>query len=625
MARTHAQRFASDSLPRAVFGDALALTRAIACGEATAILAALWDDAGAEMAPIARVPGTGFAATLDRRDRYVTAIILPPPPRGSGDPAAMAIIGRGDGVDRLSTVAYFVLDLVLDPRTGAPGFTISSRAAAGDKGVTWNDGPLPDPRWLADHVFELYAGRTPDPRAGVAELPGWYWWYAFDGAAAVRAFNAARDDAERFDAVRAAPILLLPEMIDAAEIFVGDTVAARLRELRPYLRRAASLASAWQALADRLSSATMGSAASNAARALPVISEGRQYGALTRAQAYDLEAKVRARLAVLGVDSEVNHMLSQELFAAAAAAEQAPRAARASVAPPVGIDDPAWRTLFLEEIDLAGCVRREHDEIVLASEPAFQSHGGLRAGSTAWAADESSALARVVDSRWVFRTTTGAAGFARTLAATLGLALPAVFAPQLGDETLAFGDDVVIPGIRRTHILVVRVGRVVARLHASEGEQAAASRQVLHAAMLHPLAAKIAQRARQGLAAYWLAVAYPTNAVAALVHSPGYDANRLIQRYPLLALPELPAALATQPDPYPRVASSLASFQAQLRAHRWATYRETMLALVRALLATDMGDPRVNASHAHEIVSELGTLDPDPVWAQLDAECRARG
>ncbi len=76
------------------------------------------------------------------------------------------------------------------------------------------------------------------------------------------------------------------------------------------------------------------------------------------------------------------------------------------------------------------------------------------------------------------------------------------------------------------------------------------------------------------------------------------------------------------PTPRPR---ALASFQAQLRAHRWNAYRAAMLALVRALLATDMGDPRVNVAHAHEIVTELRYLDGDPVWTQLDAACRARG
>ena len=41
--------------------------------------------------------------------------------------------------------------------------------------------------------------------------------------------------------------------------------------------------------------------------------------------------------------------------------------------------------------------------------------------------------------------------------------------------------------------------------------------------------------------------------------------------------------------------------------------------------SADVGDPRVNVTYAHEIALEMGQLDPDPIWAQLDAECRNRG
>jgi hypothetical protein len=108
------------------------------------------------------------------------------------------------------------------------------------------------------------------------------------------------------------------------------------------------------------------------------------------------------------------------------------------------------------------------------------------------------------------------------------------------------------------------------------------------------------------------------------VHSPGYDVARLIDKYPLLAHAELPRAIATMGDKYEPVARSLASFQAQLRAHRWATYCTAMLNLVKALLETDMGDMRVNAASALEIVYELGHIDPNPAWRQLAAACEAR-
>jgi hypothetical protein len=220
----------------------------------------------------------------------------------------------------------------------------------------------------------------------------------------------------------------------------------------------------------------------------------------------------------------------------------------------------------------------------------------------------------------VFRTDTAAASFLRT--ATLGDGFPVMQVPQFGDEAIGFGDDGSSGG-RRTFVLAIRIGRVVAKVLAIEGQFAAASRQILHSAMIHPLASKLVERARQGLAAYWLAVVYPTNAVPALVHTNGYNAAQLLPKYPMLAHPELPAAIALTGEV--AAARALASFQADLRAHRWNTYRAAMLALVRGLLSTDMGDPRVNVAHAHEIVLELYHLDNDPIWAQLDAECRARG
>jgi hypothetical protein len=469
--------------------------------------------------------------------------------------------------------------------------------------------------WFGATAFELYCARSVEPIAGVPELPFWYWWHAFDGANAFRLFNAAKDDNERFDAVRLAPILLLPEIADVAEIFVDVPPAQRLRELRPSLTRSPSLASAWQDLAHRLASSNVGSAPANILRALPLIIEAATEGALTEAQACEVEANMRSKLAGLGIDPAHNAELAEQLIAMA----RQPRPKHASIPPPVA-EDPVWKPLFLDTSELPYHTCAEHDE--LPADPMFAAHGGLRAGYAVWCADESSAMARVVDSRWVFRTATGCIQFMRAVMPLLADGLPSLPAAQIGEHTFAFGDQIV--GNRRTHVLVVRVGRVLARLQATEGMYAAASRQVLHAAALHPLGEKIAQRARQAIAAYWLAVAFPTNAVPALLHSKGHDANQLLEKYPLLAHPELPAAMGTLGDRYAAAAAALANFQAQVRAHRWMTYRQAMLGLVRVLLASDMGDPRVNAAFAHEIVSEMGVLDHDPIWQTLDAECRAR-
>jgi hypothetical protein len=608
-------------LPRALFADPTAFTRALAAGEGPAQLAALWQQAGDELAPIARVAAAAgaFTATIARRGLYTIAQVIPPPPRETGDACAIVVVGRGDGDSRMSTLGYYVVELVLAAQGGGePRFVVMSRSDRDERGSSCGPGPLPDEHFIADHVFELYTGHTPPPRAAldVPSLPPWYWWHLLDGHAAVRSFAEARTEDERLAAVRASPVLLLPDVLDVADAF-GHSGAERVRELG----RDPALADAWLALVQRLANLAIGSPTANTLRTLPLIAQAAQAGILTEVQAYQAEAGVRSRLASLGIQPDENAALAQQLYAAAREAERPSRTARGTMAPPIG-EDPTWRYLFLDEGDLPNCTRAGHDESLAARDQAFVAHGGLRAGWVAWTSDESAALARITDARWVLRTATAAAYYLRAVRGSLGDGLPQVAAPQLGDEALAWGGDT---PRGRTYTVVVRVGRVIARVSASEGMYAAASRQILHAAMLHPLAAKIAERARQGLGADWLAVAYPTNAVPALMASPGYDAARLLPRYPLLALPDLPAAMTTLGDQYAAVARSLASFQAQVRAHRWSQNRDAMLALVHALLVTDMGDPRVNIAHAHEIVTELRYLDPDPIWQQLDAQCQATG
>ena len=599
MPRTHAQQFANETLPRALYADPLGFMRSLAADPH--VLEPLWEQAGAELAPIARVPASAFTTRIARRELFITAVITPPLPRESEDPALIVIVGRGDGVEKMTTVAYYALELVLDARTGTPRFRLVSRDRLGGVEATWRDGPLPDPVWVVDQVYEVYAGRPLEPHAGVPELPSWYWWHALGGADAVRVFAEATSDERRFEAIVRMPILLLPELADIAE---QDT-ARHLRALRRYVKPAT-----WEAAIERVASSTTGSVPANILRAIALIEDAMATEVLARERGGELETALRGKLALLGVDADEN----MARIAQIAESARAPRIARGTDAPPIATEDPLWRPLFLDETDLPQCGRAE---LVEWSEPTFVEHGGLRAGVVAWGADEQSALAHVVDVRLVFRTAAGAAAFIAAGAAALSEGLPPVTAPRLGDDALAFGGD-------QTQIIVVRVGRVVAGLRAREGAYAASARQILHAAMLHPLAAKIVQRARRGIASYWLDVASPSNVVRKLFASPGYDAARLLAQYPLLAHAELPNALVTLGDEYTPVARALASFQAQLRAHRWETYREAMLALVRMLLSTDMGDPRVNAAHAHEIVTELRYLDTDPVWLQLDAECRMR-
>ena len=285
-------------------------------------------------------------------------------------------------------------------------------------------------------------------------------------------------------------------------------------------------------------------------------------------------------------------------------------------------EDPMWLPLFLDETELQGMVCAGLDESLALHDPTFFSCAGLRAGSAVWTGDETSALAHVIDSRFVFRTATAAARYMHEAGPLLADIFVPVPTPQIGDDTRAYEGEA---NGRRVQVLVMRIGRVIARLQGSEGGYAASQRQILHAAVLQPLGGRIVRRVRDAQARYWLAVAQPSNTVAHLLHSPGYDAARLLDRCPMLAHAELPNAMLVLGDKYEAVARALANFQAQLRAHRWQTYRAAMLALGRMLLESDMGDPLVNAAYAYEIAAEMANLDGDPVWVQLAADCQARG
>lgn len=621
MARTHAQQFANHTLVQAVLADPLKVVAPIAAGDLSG-LEAIWEAAALDVSPIARVKAVGLTATLERHGLYTSVIVTPPAPRESGDPAAIMIVGRGDGSSRLSAVGCYVLSVAIDPKSFAMTFTLVSRNGQDEKSEVKVEGPLPDHRWLAEYAFALYSGTEPvrrDTTGEIPVLPGWYWWYALEAAGPMQQFAEARDEEERFAVVRRSPALLLPEIADAAEIYVGAKPAKKLRELRPYLRRDRSLEPTWQALVDKLCVTGGPSPGAHTSRALPIVQEAREHGAIPLAHGYELEAVVRCKLVALNIDPKENDAIARKLsIAARAAAADVDTAIQA----PVATEDPMWIPLFLDETELQNCACTGIDESLAVHDPTFFSCAGLRAGSAVWTGDETSALAHVIDSRFVFRTPSAAARYLHEAGPLLADIFAPLPTPQIGDDTRAYGGEA---NGRRVQVLVLRVGRVIARLQVSEGGYAASQRQVLHAAMLNPLANRIVKRVREAQAHYWLAVAQPANTVAHLLHSPGYDAARLLDRCPMLAHAELPNAMLVLGDKYEPVARSLANFQAQLRAHRWQTYRGAMLALGRMLLETDVGDPFVNAAYAYEIAAEMANLDGDPVWMQLAADCQARG
>lgn len=646
MARTHAQEFANNALAGRLFADPVGTVHALATAPGP-LLTSLWDQAGADLPPIARMPAAGLTAAVQPIGRYAVAIVTLPPPRDPGDPVLVAVVGRGDGVTKLSTLAYYTLEL--SGTAGAPAFSTCSFTAANAR-MRVTDGPLPEPTWFAEHVLDLYSGVQPGVNEGVPELPFWYWWFAFDGATAFQLFNMSRGDGERLEAVRRSPILLLPDIETAVETYSGTSSADKLRELRPQVRRDKAFGDTWKAAIDQIVMSKHAPLATNILLALPLVAEASEHGALPTAQAYEIEAKLRGTLAGLGVDAHVNAVRAHELYAFAEEAA-AKRARRATKGPPV--DDPLGVPLFLDQTDLPDHQVLDQNDTFAANDPTFLAHGGLRAGYVSWAGHSSFAIATLIDARWIFRTAGDAARFMAAIAPALGEGLPSQASLQLGDQVLSFGDDFSREG--RTQILAVLEGRVVIRLKAIEGVDAAASRQMLHAQMLYPFAGKAVKRAHNAQLRYWHAVEFPTNTIATLVHTPHHDVGRLLVNHPLLALGELPELvrlraddrreeldedIANEEDPtkqgpareaakkeiekYKTAADTLANFQAQLRAHRWQQYRDAMLALTRMLLSATTGDPRVNAARAHEIVHELRHIDRDPVWEQLDMLCRSR-
>jgi hypothetical protein len=646
MARTHAQEFANNVFAGRVFADPVGTVHALAT-DPVAMLTSLWDQAGADLPPIARTPPAGLTAAVQPIGRYTVAIVTLPPPRDAGDPVLVAVVGRGDGVTKLSTIAYYTLELA--GKIGAPTTSTCSFTAAGAR-VCVCDGPLPEPTWFAEHVLDLYSGVQPGANVGVPELPFWYWWFAFDGASAFQLFNMSRGDAERLEAVRKTPILLLHDIEIGVEAYSGTSSADKLRELRPQLRSDKTFGDTWKAAIDQIVRSKHAPPATTMLLALPLVVEASEHGALAKAQAYEIEAKLRGTLAGFGVDAHDNALRAHELYALAEEVA-AKRTRRATKGPP--IEDPLGAPLFLDQTELPDHQVLERNDTFAAHDATFLAHGGLHAGYVSWGAPAWLAIATLIDARWVFRTAGDAARFMAAIAPALGEGLPAQGALQIGDQVLSFGDDFSREG--RMQILAVLEGRVVIRLKAIEGVEAASSRQMLHAQMLYPLAGKAAKRAHNAQLRYWHAVEFQTHTIATLVHTPHHDVGRLLASYPLLAMGELPELIrlraddrreeldediANEEDPakqdlakeaakkeiekYKNAADTLGNFQAQLRAHRWQQYRDAMLALTRMLLASNVGDPRVNAARAHEIVHELRHIDPDPVWEQLAMLCRSR-
>jgi hypothetical protein len=413
--------------------------------------------------------------------------------------------------------------------------------------------------------------------------------------------------------------LLLPEIADAADVFLtGGATSAGLRQFHAALRADASFAPTCHVLATLLANARAGSIAANLSRAIKVLAEANEYGA-DPGQSAAIEADVRQKLAAIGIEVRANYEAAQRLLAQATAPSEAPRRIARGSSAAIASGDPTWSALFLDETELAHYKRAE--DCRAETPPA----NALHAGYVTWVGHESWPMWRIIDTRMLFGTAEAADRYLRSVMATIGDGLPALPTAELADATIAFGGAGPgrLPGTRHaSQSIVLRVGRMVAKLYIVEGPSAPLGGHLLEQAMLVPLAHRIVQRAQYMLARYWLSVGRGTDAATLFAKSP---TARLLSDYPILALPELPAAMLTMGGAYAAAAQALWQLQTQLRGQQWHAHREATRALVRTLLDDRASDPRVNAAHAFALVSEMRRLDNDPIWAQLEAECRARG
>jgi hypothetical protein len=593
MSRSHGYRFANDVLPETLFDNSLAFARAVTNQrQGLQLLASAWDRAGATMPAADRAGRAGLTASIQQRGAYGIILVSVPPPREAGDPAMIVIVGSGDGESRYDVNGYFILELGADTR-----YHVVSRTAHSDQATTLGVGPAPDAQMFIDHV----CGSVVPPR--IPSVPAYYYWHAFDGAGAMRAWLDTRDP---LSAIAQHPILLLPEIAESASVYLtGGATAEGLLELRHQLMRDPAFGPAAHGLALLLVNARTGVVAANLARAIKVVAEASEYGA-DRAQGYAIEADIRHKLAVLGIETRANYEAAQRLRAMAQAPQNdvplRPRMARGSHS---GIpQDPSFATLFLDGSELPYFTRGELTDL--------DAGHALAAASITWTGRDDWAMSRIIDSRWSFATAAEASQFLQSAQHAIGDGLPQLPAPQLAEETLAYG------GPRAAQIIVFRVGRTVGRLAVAQGH---AAPDTLEQAMLLPYAQRAVQRAQWNLSRYWLNVGCGTDAATLFVQTPN---ARLLADYPILALPEFPAAMATLGGAYVQGAQQLWQLQTQLRGQQWQAHRTATQALVRTLLDDRTSDPRVNAAHAHAIVDEIRRLDSDPIWIQLAAECRTR-
>lgn len=413
----------------------------------------------------------------------------------------------------------------------------------------------------------------------------------------MRAFHAA-PETEAWNVVYQYPVLLLPELVDAAEREMGPTRETRgLREMQRALHGTPHFAPFMRMLAMALGGEPGGSRRTNLERALAAMHE------------------VRASGACEPIDDEVEAALQQQLQAVPGST------------PATG--DPTWQHLFLDDVELRGFTRGKDRRDVHPSpdDRMFKMAGGLCAGTCEWIGDEASATAHLVETRWLFPSTKAARTYFESLrtsgAESDGLAKVQI--SQVADGAYAWGG---ILAPTRRQIVCLRVARVVAKIEVTQGIKAAALFQVLTPAMMKPFVDLVVPRVRWALAQYWLAVMRGTEAANRFVELPPRIAERdhakLFAEYPILIHPEFPTAMASLGERYRLAAERVVALRQVMKSNNWSGYRAAMRALVRELLDETAGEPRVHGDSALELVVEHRRADTDFTWSAIETECRER-
>jgi hypothetical protein len=638
MSTSHVWRFAHEALPTSIFENPVAFSRVMSTPRALTMLGASWDAAGGRLSGADRRTREGMTVQVVPVAPYTVVLVQPPFPRDPTDACAIVVVGKGDGENQFDGVRYFIVELMREAR-----FVLLERREGDEQAQNLGNAP-PDLTGLVEACVDLTAGRESTPRERYGTVPPWYWWHVLRGPEAFGVFNGA-PESEAWNVVHNHPVLLMPELLEAA---VASGLPPRpiegLRQMHAALRGTPHFAPFHRLLANALADQRGGVPRLNLERALAVLVEVRAAAGASGPElgrALACEAGLRVRMGQLGHDTRRNYERARELFETARKEpaepaereadereEQAVRAALARLAPPpTKTTDPAWPTLFLDETELVGFERREdrRDQNPITNDRAFAEQHGISAGSVVWLGQEFWAMWRVVDTRWLFPSVATAIAYADAMVVHVGESLPPLPVPAIGDAVRGWGGIELgkTPGTRYAgQILFIRVGRMVAKLFVAEGPKAPQAGQALAQSMLFPYAEAIVRRAHWALSRYWLAIGRGNEAANAFLAAPPLTAVTLLAQYPILALPEFPAAMAALGEAHRAAGHALWQLQEQYKTDY--SYRTVVRPLVRMLLDEQVGDGRVNAHAAMPLILHMRTIDRDPAWAQLEAECRAR-